>query len=1032
MTKEFRLPRLGGVDEARTVLSILVETGEIITSGQPVISVSDRGMRLEIPGGIQGKVSVIHAKEGDSLLPGQLVLTIEEVYSPAATPAKPVTPVFSGKGAWVPPPRPGSEPKVKEAWVPPPRPLSGSPATASGRSHVKKEEPTPAKPAPVAKTPPSPGSAPGAIKVKTSAVAAATSVPSGTTKTPTAHAPPPKTHTSAVRISDTVNQAIEGAAKRMNLPSPSDLLLQKLESFYHHARTEGLAMAVDPWSRIKADLSTGKTDVSSFIPVMPELLAVGRLMLEKEGRSGEMARDLSTNMERHYIPALVRFRSSGGILFADKSETGARNAQLSILRLLLCVDPKLVELTVVASGSVHILNTLTPVLPALKHHEIVETREQIETRMQALRDVSKSRHIETLSRARVEWFYEFMRKHPYADDAYHIVVIPTGMKTLSEKAMNCLNLMLDNHDAARAGIYFIICDESAGTLKGGLPVIHAKSARSFELQQDRWLDTRTGEAHSPFMFGSDAAPADVVNALQDAIVKRANSSRAPAIKTSIPKELWWTGDTRSGLRVPIGKAGPDIQEFVLGEDRMVHNSLVGGAVGSGKTVLLHSIIVNAACLYSPQELRFHLLDYKDGTEFSIYRRLPHIETLSIGSSVDFGLDVLREFQAERKRRAERFKEAGVSKLADYRTATGEVLPRHVLIIDEFQVLWTDHRHGEEASRLLDDLVRLGRSFGFNIILSTQSLRGVMLGQATRSQIGLRVCMRLSESDCDDFLGQSNAAPSRLTRVGAAIYNEDEGAREGNRTFQVSFLNSRDIDGTIESLCAKALKLKQKTNSPEIYEVENFEDMERLSEGLSAGNLILGRKAGLRGETVFFQNGQLASRAVLVLGQSAQKIDVIMNSFGTQLLKQGRRAVELVDDPAPGLENVGSIEEEHSRWKEWVSADFVDASDKPCVYFIRQPRQSRELRKTEVQETFKALAGNHSIGGVPMFFIFSDSIADLSYVGLYENFFECKLFLDSATLVASGGRNLSLNSTEVWMIGGMAGLGGMKVKLAENK
>ena len=103
------------------------------------------------------------------------------------------------------------------------------------------------------------------------------------------------------------------------------------------------------------------------------------------------------------------------------------------------------------------------------------------------------------------------------------------------------------------------------------------------------------------------------------------------------------------------------------------HGLITGATGTGKTVLLHNIILNAAELYSPEDLQMILMDFKEGTEFACYDGLPHMRVLSIASELHFGHSVFEWLVAERMRRANLFKKAGVANLADYIKKTGQKL-----------------------------------------------------------------------------------------------------------------------------------------------------------------------------------------------------------------------------------------------------------------------------------------------------------------------------------------------------------------------
>lgn len=273
----------------------------------------------------------------------------------------------------------------------------------------------------------------------------------------------------------------------------------------------------------------------------------------------------------------------------------------------------------------------------------------------------------------------------------------------------------------------------------------------------------------------------------------------------IPEENdWWTGDSRAGVDVPLGRAGAmKLQHLDLGSGTSQH-VLISGKTGSGKSTLLHVLITNMALRYSPDEVELYLIDFKKGVEFKAYARaeLPHARVVAIESEREFGLSVLQRLDAELRTRGDLFRKRGMQDLKTYRAAEPTArMPRVLLIIDEFQELFTeDDRIAQESALLLDRLVRQGRAFGIHILLGSQTLGGAYtLARSTIGQMAVRIALQCSEADAHLILSEDNTAARLLTRPGEAIYNDANGLYEGNHPFQIVWLTDTDRDVYLEHI-----------------------------------------------------------------------------------------------------------------------------------------------------------------------------------------------------------------------------------------
>ncbi len=208
------------------------------------------------------------------------------------------------------------------------------------------------------------------------------------------------------------------------------------------------------------------------------------------------------------------------------------------------------------------------------------------------------------------------------------------------------------------------------------------------------------------------------------------------------EQEFWTKSSQSRVSVPVGW---DINHkemcFEIGEAQ--NHTLICGCSGSGKSNFLHVLIQNLAFYYAPNEVQLFLLDYKEGVEFNAYTNptiLEHARLVSVASSVGFGVSFLSWLDKETKKRDELFKQFNVKDLSDYRKH-GE-MPRLIVVIDEFQVLFSDSttKEKERVEAYLTNILKKGRSYGVHLILATQTMRGADINKSLMAQIANRIAL----------------------------------------------------------------------------------------------------------------------------------------------------------------------------------------------------------------------------------------------------------------------------------------------------
>ncbi len=433
-------------------------------------------------------------------------------------------------------------------------------------------------------------------------------------------------------------------------------------------------------------------------------------------------------------------------------------------------------------------------LPELvRGSDIVATENEIEKELTRV-----ATHIKNVIQTRLSSTFntieEYNAKVNEVSVPYQFVVIANFPTHFGDRAADALLGIAQN--GPQAGVYILMTVD-----------LDKKQPHNFDWNQLHNFSTvLNAQSHDEFTWSdSEFANASIVpdrmpaptltKTILEIAGKAAEQHGNAGLKFSaiVTPQPWWHSSTQEFIAAPLGYNDKgDKHEFRIGLDlEGVHHALVGGQTGSGKTNMLHVLIINLALKYSPHELELYLVDFKEGVEFQDYARynLPHARAVAIETEREFGVSILHRLQREMEQRGKAFSAAGVQNLKSYRAQTNKLLPRVLLIMDEYQALFKeDDRLAQEAGMILEDLVKRGRSFGIHILLSTQEPpRNFANGRAVYGQMRLRLCFQCLPDFARMILGDDNDAAKSLERPGEMFYNEDNGKPDKNVFVRVAYL-----------------------------------------------------------------------------------------------------------------------------------------------------------------------------------------------------------------------------------------------------
>lgn len=170
--------------------------------------------------------------------------------------------------------------------------------------------------------------------------------------------------------------------------------------------------------------------------------------------------------------------------------------------------------------------------------------------------------------------------------------------------------------------------------------------------------------------------------------------------------------------------------FAIGEDvsgnaviadlTKLPHILVAGTTGSGKSIFLNDLIVSLIYKYSPDYVRFIMVDPKL-VEWSNYNGIPHMLAPETVTDAGDALAAMDYLIAEMESRYKLFSQSNVVNIRDYNNTigaqSGQRLPYLVFVVDELAEIMTVNKMAFET-RLMR-LAQKSRAAGIHVVLATQ-------------------------------------------------------------------------------------------------------------------------------------------------------------------------------------------------------------------------------------------------------------------------------------------------------------------------
>ena len=198
---------------------------------------------------------------------------------------------------------------------------------------------------------------------------------------------------------------------------------------------------------------------------------------------------------------------------------------------------------------------------------------------------------------------------------------------------------------------------------------------------------------------------------------------------------------KSNLIVAIGKeANGNIKLLDLKESS---NILISGSTGSGKTMLLSSIICSILYKANPNEVKLIIIDTKNGAESNFFMNIPHLLMPPV-TNIMQACAVLKWIMTDLQDRYNVIVEKNCSNIDEYnqKTEITEKLPEIVVIIDEFEEL-CESEFKTEIEELMFNITRSAEKVGIYFIVATTKLESKIISGRVKSNFLTRIAFKAS-------------------------------------------------------------------------------------------------------------------------------------------------------------------------------------------------------------------------------------------------------------------------------------------------
>ncbi len=292
------------------------------------------------------------------------------------------------------------------------------------------------------------------------------------------------------------------------------------------------------------------------------------------------------------------------------------------------------------------------------------------------------------------------------------------------------------------------------------------------------------------------------NPLAEAIsIEVPNKNRSPVSMRTVMQAEEYKNAKPNSLMFTMGMSIEG--KPVCGDIVSMKHILMAGATGSGKSVMMNSMLVSLLYKYSPEDLRLILIDPKK-IEFGIYEGIPHLMIREVITEEKKVVAALAWAVNEMERRYGLFEKKvrqgiNVREIAEYNEHLEEgeeKLPKIVIVIDELADLMATVAKDIEV--YIQRIAQKARAAGMHLVLATQRPSADIITGIIKANLPTRIAFHVAQ-EINSRIVLDETGADKLLGLGDMLYKTEK--MSACERLQGVLIKSKEVEAVIKDIKA---------------------------------------------------------------------------------------------------------------------------------------------------------------------------------------------------------------------------------------